>query len=159
WKDYLRTAMSRNRTRGHALLAGTDEASVRCRQIVRGIIGDLDASISVSGGFRPKTANLPSRGMRNLSCFFVLLVPDASARFQGRAMARCGASIGRRGGEHGDQMTPKTADQAGQVRWQGGEPPLPGAAGWQPAVLVQERPQLLGHRIVLVEKRQQGVGR
>jgi hypothetical protein len=57
------------------------------------------------------------------------------------------------------QRPPEAAHQAGPRRGQCGETPLPGATGWQSVRLVQEQPQLLGHRLIVVEAREQGISR
>jgi hypothetical protein len=96
--------------------------------------------------------------MRNLAGFLVLLVPDASARFQGRAVDCDGASRGGPRREHEDQMPPKAANQTGQMLGQGRQTALPGPAGGTTTLLVQQWTQLSRHGIVLVEKREHSVG-
>jgi len=71
--------------------------------------------------------------------------------FRGGTVAGCGPAVGAPGRQHDHQLPPEAANQAGQVRRQGGKPSLPGAAARTPAVLVQERPHLRDHRMVLGE--------
>ena len=90
--------------------------------------------------------------MGNLPLLFMFLVPDASARFQGCAVHCCGTSVEGPGVQYRHQVPPKAADQAGQMLGQGRQAALPGAAGRQTALLVQEPPHLPRHVIVLGEK-------
>ena len=81
-----------------------------------------------------------NRRMGNLAGLPVLLVPDPAAGFQGGAVDRRGPAVVGPRLEHGHQVPPEAANQAGQVRWQAGDSPLPGPASRKAAVLVQERP-------------------
>jgi hypothetical protein len=98
------------------------------------------------------------RGRRELAALPLLLVPAPAACTQGGTLHRRRPAVLGPRPAHGYQRPADTAHQAGPVRGQGGEPSLPGAASRKPAARVQEPLPRLRHRVVLVEKRAQGIG-
>jgi hypothetical protein len=85
-------------------------------------------------------------------------MPDASTGCQRCAVARHGATRGGPRPQQCDYVTPKTPNQPGQALRQYGEPTFPRPAAWKAAMFPQQGTQLLWERVILVQKRQQGIG-
>src|SRR5215469_15144710 len=99
-----------------------------------------------------------NRGMRDLPCQPMLLVPDAPVGAQWGTVDGRRVSLGCPGLQQCDQMAPQTANQRWQPRWQLCKAAFPGAPCGKPPVLCQQGPNLQRDGISLLQKAEQGIG-
>src|SRR5215471_5701769 len=100
-----------------------------------------------------------NRSMRDFPSQPMFLMPDATVGAQGRTVDGGRMPLGCPRLQQRDQMASQTSNQRGQPRGQGLKASFPSTPRGKTAVLRQQGPNLLGYRIGLFEKVEQGVGR